>query len=824
MILNTVHYENTNTDGIGVLQVKEPVHGSTSLFIPLKRTLLSGTINGPLASCQLTQVFLFSRDTFDQPLEAVYRFPLPGDAIITGAEVSFGDEVLTTRIAPRDDAKDQYHAAFEEGRKGVLLTRETADIFTLHLTGIPPGSEVRVRIDLLQYATPQDGDLVFRTPLTVAPRYIRDDEKVLAQENASPLLMLLDPGHTFSLDLMVAGNVEVTSDSHEVRASPEGAFTRVTFEDGEVRPDRDFILRTRPPAQETRPTLACALETYPEENAAYLLTTITPPAGPGTGRVPRELIILVDHSGSMQGPKWKAADWAVKKVLRSLQQDEMFALGVFHNTTAWLSEKVRAASEDAVSAAVRFLETRKDSGGTELGIALEQAIRLSGAPGDFARHIIILTDAEVTDEGRLVRLARTGQASPSPRRVSIICIDAAPNTPLVQEIVRVGKGIARYLTSDPSERDITTALDSVLASWQRPVITNLSICINSSTVEQIDGPPLPGKIPLPDLPGTPVTLVHRLPWSGETPGVCLEDRDGTTLAESRAAIVKGQGIRSLFGSGRVRALEQLRGGFYRENEIQAILSGLGYEKNDGHSSLYPGQDSFMGLFLDEILEKESIRFGIPSSLTAWVSTGDHRGGPVMATVVVPTAKPAGWDMVHGVPPVSCSAPPVPDMCMEPLESLQELRIESRSVIKRSGTKKRPLSGIKAALQKTMTRESIPPPKQPVSPTLEVTTVLAPEKGGILFSDPLPGWSRITGISLLESGDIVSYADLKIEIYLNSRASAIAVITVQDLLQGDLRPLNIAVRKTDRLVILLHDPLNKNMNGRITLRLSGEVQA
>jgi len=90
-MFNPKHFENSASGGFAPLEVvvEETVEGR--LFVPLKRTDLSGEIVGPLASLKLTQVYGYTREQCDKVLEAVYRFPLPGDAAVTGVQVSFGD-------------------------------------------------------------------------------------------------------------------------------------------------------------------------------------------------------------------------------------------------------------------------------------------------------------------------------------------------------------------------------------------------------------------------------------------------------------------------------------------------------------------------------------------------------------------------------------------------------------------------------------------------------------------------------------------------------------------------------------------------------------
>ncbi len=192
----------------------------------------------------------------------------------------------------------------------------------------------------------------------------------------------------------------------------------------------------------------------------------------GAPSAPREAILLVDHSGSMEGAKWEAADWAVKSFLYSLSERDIFALGLFHTRTKWFDKKPLSADGYTVEKAIKFLEANRESGGTELGVALEQAL---GLPRDTnserTRHALIITDAEVSDAGRILRLAIEESRRDDRRRVSVLCIDAAPNSHLALELAERGGGVAKFLTSDPDEEDISTALDEALIDWSEPVLT-----------------------------------------------------------------------------------------------------------------------------------------------------------------------------------------------------------------------------------------------------------------------------------------------------------------------------------------------------------------
>jgi Ca-activated chloride channel homolog len=189
-------------------------------FVPLRRTTLTGTIDGPLAALTLTQVFGDRRADCDLVLEALYRFPLPGDAAVTGLVVRFGDVVVETDLMPRADAEAQYRTARQQGRRVALSARASTDVFTLRLTGLQPDQDVIVETTFLQVATPDGPGWELRLPLTIGPRYSRPDEAGTPGASGQPLGVWRDPGHRFDLDLVVRTDGIVASPSHslEVRA------------------------------------------------------------------------------------------------------------------------------------------------------------------------------------------------------------------------------------------------------------------------------------------------------------------------------------------------------------------------------------------------------------------------------------------------------------------------------------------------------------------------------------------------------------------------------------------------------------------------------
>jgi len=665
-MFNPVAYENSRPDGVAVLEIATPTESRDDQprqFVPLKRTELTGEIVGPLASLRVTHVYGYSRDQLDKVLEALYRFPLPGDAAVTGVQVHFGNVEIRAELKEREQAEDDYEKAKREGRQAALATREAPDVFTLQVAGIEPDQDVTIETSYVQLARAEGDAWSLRMPLTTAPRYVRSDEATSRHAHGQPLLLLRDPGHRFSLNVNVRGAESVESNTHQLKVTEESDGVRVRLRDGEVVPDRDCVLSWRPQQSKDRPALHVQLHDDRASGQVYFLALIAPPSvyKPGHG-VPREVILLVDHSGSMRGAKWEAADWAVERFVSDLTERDTFALGLFHSTTRWFSKEPQQATADALDEAVRFVEKHKDSGGTELGVALEQALDMKRPGDERARHILIVTDAQVSDFGRLLRLADQEAKRKERRRTSVLCIDAAPNSFLASELAERGGGVSRFLTSAPEEQDITTALDEVLADWAEPALADLRLGVNRLDVQvagrQVMETDKAGRslVDLGDLPsGRTVSVVGRAPRADSAN---LSLRVTTAGNQEIAAcdlnlteeVSESPALKALFGARRIIGLEFLINSGYVGEDLRDQLLRLGYDPDEiltdesrkpprvyAETVRADAQEALRGL-----LVREALDYGLASSETAFVATRTEAGKPIDGTVAVANALPAGW--------------------------------------------------------------------------------------------------------------------------------------------------------------------------------------
>jgi Ca-activated chloride channel family protein len=671
--MNALFYENTIPSGTGVLEITPERKGNdpARLFVPLQKSGLTGTFHGPLGSLTLSQTFRFSGAVISTPVEAIYRFPLPGDAAVSEVVVTFGDEVIRTKLMERAAAEKTYDKAFLKGKKAVLVTRESPDVFTLHLTGIPPDTDVTVRttFTLLARVTPHGWEI--RVPFTIGPRYTRPDETHPAIQ-AKPLLTAADPGYRISMDLWFRPAIQITDILPKAEIVPVNGATRVTLPD--ATPDRDLVLKWTM-AQET-PLLSAWSADDPATAHRYVCSLIHPGVRADAAPIPRELILVVDQSGSMQGGKWEAAKKSLFSLLDTLKEGDCFNICVFSDRPVWYSKSGQpAATPENVKAAKTFVQNTSLFSGTELGIALEQATRQNRTAGTFSRHIIVITDGLVTDEARLFRLAETEHANPGSRRISVITIDSSPNVYLTGELARLGGGTAKFLEDNGQVQEV---LEELLLCWQQPVYADAVLSANGN----LDVPGFRAvagsagrSIDVGDIrPGMPLFFCGRMPLAGEETTITLTAPAAGQIATANAVPENGNpgaAVRSLFGAAKIRALEYILQAVHAPEEIQRRLTDLGYDPAAGPrgAALYPENRKHAAAeMLRQLIISESLRYGIPSSLTGFIGVSDRTGMVPQVTVAVPNALPAGWESDLNISPndicptmlQSCSAPAVPD--------------------------------------------------------------------------------------------------------------------------------------------------------------------
>jgi Ca-activated chloride channel family protein len=278
-------------------------------------------VSGPTVRARVTQAF---RNTTAGWVEAVYVFPLPDDGAVDSLKLVVGDRIVVGNIKKREEAKAEYEAAREAGQTAGLVEQERANVFTSSVANIGPGETVLVQIEYQAPVRLEAGVYSLRTPLVVAPRYspppvagadpVPDRARITPPvadpkgraPNPVSLSVSLQPG--FALG-------EVRSAYHPVVVTPDRNGAKVRLQQGLAPANRDFELTWR--AASTAPAASLFRERVGGRD--FLLAYVTPPAAGLAGpRLPREVVLVIDNSGSMAGesmPQAKASlDYALSRL------------------------------------------------------------------------------------------------------------------------------------------------------------------------------------------------------------------------------------------------------------------------------------------------------------------------------------------------------------------------------------------------------------------------------------------------------------------------------------------------------------------------------
>jgi len=477
--------------------------------LPLRSTRLEGRAAAGLAAVRLVQTF---RNPYAEPLHVRYQVPLPADAAVGGFAFRLGDQVVRGEIDAKRRARERFEEAIASGRTAALLDQERSSLFTQELGNVPPGADVEAVIEIDQPLVWGDDGWQWRFPTTVAPRYLGGEGRV---PDAGALAVdVVDPAASLparcELDLLVADalapGAAPASSSHALRTAVGADCLRITFAsvDGRVPMDRDVVVQWRTAAPEVGVSLRTVrIGDGALAGQAFGLLTLVPPANAlGAPRFARDLIVLLDISGSMQGAPLAQAQAVAEALVDSLGDEDRLELIAFASRPeAWRSSAERATAANK-AAAVRWLRGLRAGGGTEMHQAILAA--LAATRTGVQRQVVVVTDGLIGFEREIVATIRNGL--PAHSRVHVVGVGSATNRTLTRGASRAGRGVEVLIGID---EDPAVAARRLLARTSAPLLDELVV----------DGSAVLARAPLasPDLfVGAPVRLLLQLAPGGGT--------------------------------------------------------------------------------------------------------------------------------------------------------------------------------------------------------------------------------------------------------------------------------------------------------------------
>ncbi|MCB9727873.1 MAG: TonB family protein [Deltaproteobacteria bacterium] len=545
-------------------------HDGAMYDLPLRHTDVQAELVGFAAGVTVTQRYA---NPFAFPIEAVYVFPLPESSAVDDMRIVIGERVIRGEVRKRKDARRIYEKAKAAGHTAALLEEERPNIFTQSIANIAPGTDIEVVIHYVQTLSYDAGVTEFVFPMVVGPRFVPggalgtntgtgrtdDTDEVPDASRISPPIAGpgVRTGHDISLRLTLDAAFDVTdfeAPTHRVDTVQRDDRLEVTLAEADAIPNRDFVFRFETDA----PTPQAAVMAHKgARGGGTFALMLQPPALDVEALVGRrELVFVVDSSGSMSGVPLALAKEAVRAALSRLRPVDTFNVITFAGTTARAFSSSRPADEGSIRQALRFIDAAQAGGGTHLAGALDVALAPTTEAGR-SRIVLFLTDGYVGNEDALFGQAEAMVGAMRGRgqkaRVMALGTGSSVNRHLLDGLARAGDGTTVYVTA---REQPTAAVDTFFRLVDHPVMTDITVDWGGLAVRDVE----PGRVP--DLFASRPVIVHGRYKRGGSGTVVLRGTADGRPVEVRAQVTLPTRdddhamLEPLWARARIRSLER----------------------------------------------------------------------------------------------------------------------------------------------------------------------------------------------------------------------------------------------------------------------------
>lgn len=462
-------------------------------------------VNGLVAHASLSQSF---RNDSDDWAEGIYVFPLEDDAAVNRLVITIGERVIEGVIREKKQARKLYQSAKATGRKAGLIEQQRPNMFTSSVANIPPGETIVVHLEWIQPVRYDNGRFSLNFPMTITPRYIPGRRLAQAAEKAptdmageffeQQLQFQPGMGWAFNTDQVIdaaqisppiyppaaaakvpLNPIKITADIdmgmplsriesayHSIDTSKEDKRYRLRLSESVVSMEQDFALSWQVVSGRD-PAAAIFSETLDGEEHA-LIMLLPPSVDVAESSFAREVIYIIDSSGSMDGVSIRQARQSLLLALDQLRPGDRFNIIEFNSKTYPLYPQAVNASPANIHTARSYVSRLSSGGGTEMLPALQLALR-DQPPANFIRQVIFITDGAVGNEQALFQ---TIQQQLGNSRLFTVAIGSAPNSYFMRKAAQFGRGSFTRIGQVDEVQNKMTALFSKLDS---PLLSNISV-------------------------------------------------------------------------------------------------------------------------------------------------------------------------------------------------------------------------------------------------------------------------------------------------------------------------------------------------------------
>lgn len=504
-------------DEIGTGQLLVLTKDQKKVEIPLAHTSVEAFVGGFVARVNVTQTFV---NKSKEPIEAVYVFPLPHEAAVDDMTMTIGKRVVKGVIKKREEARQIYEAAKAAGKTASLLDQERPNIFTQSVANIMPGDDIKIEISYVESLKYEEGEYEFVFPMVVGPRYIPgefvlgkkgggwapDTNRVPDASRITP--PVLKPGERSGHDIDVTVHLnagvpfhELRSTSHMITVDKKGdAAAEVRLDERDTIPNKDLIVRYKVLGDAPQ----SGVLTWTKDGEGHFLLVLAPKANYEDKEIrSREILFVVDSSGSQQGDPLVKSKEAVKRALRGLRADDTFQVFNFNDIVTSMAPGPVPATAENVRDAAKFIDQIQATGGTRMLPVIQTALNWPADPKRL-RIVFMTTDGYIGNETEIIGEIHRNLGD---ARLFTLGCGSSLNRYLIDRMSEEGKGFAQFVRQDEPTNEVVEKFHKRIDA---PVLTDI----------QIDwgGLQVAGQIPakVPDLfAGQPLVVHGKFTKPGE---------------------------------------------------------------------------------------------------------------------------------------------------------------------------------------------------------------------------------------------------------------------------------------------------------------------
>jgi len=435
------------------------LQASVSFGLHMKDEDIKVDIVDQVAKTYITQTF--SNDT-DRDLAGTYLFPLPEDTTFSSFSLHIDGKPVEGRILEANAARTEYEQIVRRMVDPGLL--EFADYKTVRarIFPIPAHGTKKVELEYTQVLKAENGMLKYRFPLK-------------AEGEAEPV-------DNIKLNVKLAGKQPlrtIWSPTHTVESKRKGdTEATISLSASDTVPDKDFLLYYSVSDNDVSANLLTHRKSAED---GYFLMTLSPPVTV-KGPAAKDIVVVSDTSGSMQGDKMAQNQKALKYIVNALSPEDRFSLVEFNTDAEAFSSKLMSATDDNKKAADKFIDDLEARGGTNIGDALSLATTILNEESTRPAYLVLITDGEPTVGKTGVDNLLKSIKSKRDIRIFDFGVGYDVNTRLLNKLAEDHHGTSQYV--EPSE-SLEIALSNFYQKIKSPVLSDVKITYDGIGVKDV---------------------------------------------------------------------------------------------------------------------------------------------------------------------------------------------------------------------------------------------------------------------------------------------------------------------------------------------------